>query len=281
MLDLGRGRAGDGYFWVVARDDRPWGGRDPPAIAYAYAPPGLGRSMASKLLDTYRGVVQCDGQCAAQCKTIAAKTPGRPRSRSPFAGRVCGDGSSIVAKGAAPIAREALAEIKPSSMRIGEMIWGMSEQRESPACARRRASRLSWRPGPLEQQLARVSGKSGLAEELRYRLNYWEGLVRFPLPGRWPHRTGTRRTLSRSAVSGPPCSIARMRCLLGMTRGLENWACIKPVDETCLLNDVEPQAHIADVLIGSSILARLAHRRLYAVWFGEVYAHLIAFAVRR
>ncbi len=33
VLDPGRGRVKEGYFWAVARDDRSWGGTDPPAIA--------------------------------------------------------------------------------------------------------------------------------------------------------------------------------------------------------------------------------------------------------
>ena len=44
VLDPGRGRVKQGYLWAVARDDRAWAGRDPPAIAYAYAP-GRGPSM--------------------------------------------------------------------------------------------------------------------------------------------------------------------------------------------------------------------------------------------
>ena len=36
----------------------------------------------------------------------------------------------------------------------------------------------------LEHQLARVSGKAGIAEELRYGLNHWEGLIRFLDDGR-------------------------------------------------------------------------------------------------
>ena len=38
VLDPGRGRTKKGYFWAIARDDRPWGGTDPPAVAYSYAP---------------------------------------------------------------------------------------------------------------------------------------------------------------------------------------------------------------------------------------------------
>ena len=35
VLDPGRGRVKEGYFWAVARDDRSWGGKDPPAVAFA------------------------------------------------------------------------------------------------------------------------------------------------------------------------------------------------------------------------------------------------------
>jgi len=38
VLDPGRGKTKSGYLWAIARDDRPWGGTAPPAIAYSYAP---------------------------------------------------------------------------------------------------------------------------------------------------------------------------------------------------------------------------------------------------
>jgi transposase len=68
VLDPGRGRTKKGYFWAIARDDRAWCGTDPPAVAYTYAP-GRGAIHALKLLDRYRGIVQCDGYAAY--KTIA------------------------------------------------------------------------------------------------------------------------------------------------------------------------------------------------------------------
>jgi transposase len=34
VLDPGRGRTKTGYFWSMARDDRPFGGKDPPGVAY-------------------------------------------------------------------------------------------------------------------------------------------------------------------------------------------------------------------------------------------------------
>jgi hypothetical protein len=60
VLDPGRGRTKQGYFWAVARDDRPWAGDLPPAVVYSYAP-GRGHIHANALLGGYRGILQCDG----------------------------------------------------------------------------------------------------------------------------------------------------------------------------------------------------------------------------
>jgi transposase len=43
VLDPGRGKTKTGFLWAIARDDRPWGGSDPPAVVYSYAP-GRGAS---------------------------------------------------------------------------------------------------------------------------------------------------------------------------------------------------------------------------------------------
>ena len=57
VLDPGRGRTKIGYFWSMARDNRPWGSDDPPAVAYTYAP-GCGAEHAIKLLAGYSGIVK-------------------------------------------------------------------------------------------------------------------------------------------------------------------------------------------------------------------------------
>ena len=71
VLDPGRGRTKQGYFWAIARDDRPWGGHDPPAVVYTYAP-GRAHHYAITLLGGYRGIVQCDGYGAY--KRLAGST---------------------------------------------------------------------------------------------------------------------------------------------------------------------------------------------------------------
>ena len=76
VLDPGRGRTKTGYFWAIARDDRPWGGSDPPAVVYSYAP-GRGSEHASALLKDFRGILQTDGYVAY--KSVAGSPGGGRR----------------------------------------------------------------------------------------------------------------------------------------------------------------------------------------------------------
>src|SRR4029078_13535220 len=106
--DPGRGRPKQGYFWAIARDDRPWGATDPPAIAYSYAP-GRGAIHALKLLQGYRGIVQCDGYAAY--KTVAEKAPGEAITLAFCWAHLRRRFFDIAKGGDAPIASEALARI--------------------------------------------------------------------------------------------------------------------------------------------------------------------------
>ena len=75
VLDPGRGRTKQGYFWAIARDDRPWGGSEPPAVVYSYAP-GRGHTHATALLGGYRGILQCDGcTCGRRNRLRSVRRP--------------------------------------------------------------------------------------------------------------------------------------------------------------------------------------------------------------
>src|SRR5690606_11974425 len=76
VLDPGRRRTRTGYFWTLARDDRPWGGSDPPAVAYLYAP-GRGSEHPARLLKDFAGILQVDGYAAYNSLCGPART-GRP-----------------------------------------------------------------------------------------------------------------------------------------------------------------------------------------------------------
>lgn len=63
MLDLGRGSTKTGQLWAYAADDRPWGGLDPPGIAYVYAPDRKAEGLFNHLAG-FKGVLQVDGHNA-------------------------------------------------------------------------------------------------------------------------------------------------------------------------------------------------------------------------
>jgi hypothetical protein len=86
VLDPGRGRTKTGYLWALARDDRRWGGADPPGVVYRYAP-GRGAEHARAALDGFSGVLQVDGYGAY--KTLRDARPPE-RSYSLIAGRIYG-----------------------------------------------------------------------------------------------------------------------------------------------------------------------------------------------
>ena len=60
VLDPGRGKTKTGYLWALARDDRSFGGTDPPGVVFRYAP-GRGGLHAEEMLTGFDGVLQVDG----------------------------------------------------------------------------------------------------------------------------------------------------------------------------------------------------------------------------
>jgi len=114
VLDHGRGRTKQGYFWAIARDNRPWGGSDTPAVVYSYAP-GRGHIHAHALLGGYRGILQCDGYPAY--KKLVAGDKARLQQNPPqitlaFCWSHVRRGFYDQAKtGTAPVASEALQRI--------------------------------------------------------------------------------------------------------------------------------------------------------------------------
>jgi hypothetical protein len=60
VLDPGRGRTKTGQLFAYARDDRPWGGTDPPGVAYVYAPDRKAERPIAHLAG-FKGILQVDG----------------------------------------------------------------------------------------------------------------------------------------------------------------------------------------------------------------------------
>ena len=60
VLDPGRGQTKKGQLWAYARDERPWQGTAPPAVAYVYAPDRKHMRPAEHLAG-FGGTLQVDG----------------------------------------------------------------------------------------------------------------------------------------------------------------------------------------------------------------------------
>jgi transposase len=240
VLDPGRGRTKTGYLWAIARDDRPWGGTDPPAVAYLYAP-GRGKEHAVRHLAGFSGVLQVDGYAAYDALTDGT------RSGGPVTLALCWSHFrrrfyEIAKGGNAPIASEAL-------QRIGALYEIEAKIRGRPADERRAERQLHARPiidelKPwLERQLARVSGRSTIAKDIRYGLSRWDRLGSYLDDGRIEIDTNVVERAIR------PIALNRKNALFaGSDAGGANWAIIASLIETAKLNDVNPHAWLTDTL---------------------------------
>jgi transposase len=95
----------------------------------------------------------------------------------------------------------------------------------------------------LHAQQARVSRKSDIGKAIAYALNHWKALTRFLGDGRiCMSNNAAERALRGIAVGRRNWTFA------GSDRGGERAAAIYTLIETCQLNEVDPQAWLADVL---------------------------------
>jgi transposase len=234
VLDPGRGRTKTGQLWAYARDDRPWGGADPPGVAYVYAPDRTAERPIAHL-DRFRGILQVDGY--EGYKALAR----RGDVRLAFCWAHVRRSFYELAGAAAPIATEALA-------RIAALYRVESEIRGRPAEERRAIRQVRSRPlveamEPwLREKLGLVSQKSKLAEAIRYALSRWTGLTLFLEDGRIEIDSNTVERAIR------PLALNRKNALFaGSDGGAEHWAVIASLIETCKLNGIEPRAYLADV----------------------------------
>jgi transposase len=240
VLDPGRGRTKTGYFWAIARDDRPWGGPDPPAVVYSYAP-GRGGEHATALLAGYSGIVQCDGYAAYKQLSDPVGSGSRvtlvfcwAHWRRKFV--------EIHRAGPAPIAHEALERIAALYAIEGRIRGRSAEERRAVRQAETKpmVEKLkAW----LEAQLGAVSGKSVIAEAIRYGFNHWDGLVQFLEDGRIEMDTNSVERAIR------PIALNRKNSLFaGHDQGAVNWAYLASLIETAKLHGLDPQGYLADIL---------------------------------
>jgi transposase len=236
VLDPGRGRTKTGRLWVYAREQRGWGGPEPPAAVYLFAPDRRAERPASHL-KSFKGVLHVDGYAGFESLTekgevVLAACWSHTRRRF----------YEVAQATSAPIATEALR-------RIGELYGVEAGVRgQSPAhrlAARHKRSKYIVDAMRLwfEAQLPLVPSRSTLAEAIRYALSRWEALTRFLHDGRIELDTNPVERAIR------PVALGRKNHLFaGSDGGGHRWAVLCSLIESCKLNDVEPYAYLHDVL---------------------------------
>ena len=236
VLDPGRGRTRTGQLWAYARDDRPWRGSDPPAVAYVYAPDRT-YARPGQHLAGFAGVLQVDGYGAY--RELAS---GGAVELAFCWAHVRRNFYELQAATPAPIASEALARIAHLYAVEAGIRGKTAEQRRQGRQQRSKPILEALKPW-LEHQLTLVSGKARIATAIRYALSRWEGLSRFLDDGRVELDSNVVERAIR------PITLGRKNHLFaGSDGGAQHWAVLASLIATCKLNDVDPYAYLADVL---------------------------------
>ncbi len=239
VLDPGRGRTKTGRLWCYAVDNRPWCGPGHPAAAYVYSENRKGEHPQAHLRG-FRGLLQVDGY-AGFAGLVRGSTNDAPQlafcwahARRKF--------YDIHVATKSPLAEEALR-------RIAELYAIEADIRGTPAENRRSVRQQRSRPLVeamrtwLTEQLERISGRSTLAQAMRYALNHWNGLILYLDDGRLELDTNTVERAMR------PVALGRKNALFaGADSGGRHWAIVATLIQTAKLNDVEPLAWLTDAL---------------------------------
>ncbi len=261
---LAKGKTDTGRCWVYVRDDRPFGGPDPPAAMFYYSRDRAGEHAQAHLAD-YAGIFQADAFGGYNKLYEADRKPGPimeaacwVHARRPFfimadvsanaRRRAQGKTTSVISPLALEAVRriDALFEIERSiNGQSADRRWAVRQELSAPLVA----DLESW----LREQRAKLSRGNDLAKAMDYLLKRWPAFTRFLDDG--------RICLSNNAAERALRGIALGRkswLFAGSDRGGQRAAVMYSLIVTTKLNEVDPQAWLADVL--ARIAEHPAHR---------------------
>ena len=237
---LAKGKTVTGRLWTYVRDDRPFGGSDPPAAAFFASRDRTGAHPEAHLA-SFSGIMQADAYAGFNRLYAPGRKPGPIVEAGCFAHarRKLFD-LAKVAK--APIATEAVMKI--------DALFAIEREINGRSAAERLVVRRG-RMRPIVDELeiwliaqrTKLSAKSDLAKAISYSLKRWTALTRFLDDGRiCMTNNAAERALRGVAIGRANWTFA------GSDRGAQRAAAIYTLTETCKLNGVDPQAYLADVL---------------------------------
>lgn len=248
---LARGKTDTGRIWTYVRDDRPFGGLSPPAALY-YASRDRRQEHPERHLKTFTGILQADayGGYNPLFKVDRDPIPLRQafcwsHSRRKFFVLADIAANAKRGKNAAPISPMALEAVKriDALFDIERDINGLAAGQRLD---RRRRDSLplvddlqAW----LQTERAKLSRSSPVAEVIDYMLKRWDGFTSFLGDG------GICLTNNAAERALRGFALGRKSWLFaGSDRGADRAAFMATLIMTAKLNDIDPQAWLADIL---------------------------------
>ena len=242
VQDPGRDRTRKGRLWVVVRDERTWGSSNPPAAYYRYSPDRKGEH-AQSLLAPCRGFLHADAYAGFGKLYDPDPTTGNTRLVEvacwAHARREIFD-EHVRTK--SPLAAQAL-ERMGAIFAIERAINGQSAQIRLAVRQEKSVPLLAELKAFLENCLTRISRKGELTKAINYSLNRWDALTRFTQDGRLEMTNNAAERAIRPLTLG-----RRNWTFLGSDSGGDRAAVFFTIIQTCKLNDVNPEAYLADIV---------------------------------
>jgi transposase len=246
---LARHQTRQGRLWAYVRDDRPFGGPDPPAAVFFYSRDRKGEHPGDHLAG-YAGILQADAYAGFNRLYAPARRPGPITEAACWAhGRrhffVLADVSAkrdgklpVVA----PLAVEAVKRID-GIFDIERSINGCSIDERLAVRRERVAPLVSELESWMRTERARLSRHSDVAKAMDYMLTRWGAFTRFLDDGCICLTNNAAERALRSIALG-----RKSWLFAGSDRGGERAAVMYTLIQTARLNNVDPQAWLADVL---------------------------------
>ena len=243
VLEPGRGKTKVGRLWLAVRDERPWGSAAPPAAFYLYAPDRTAE-QADALLKDCSGYLHADAYSGFNhLYKQDPKTGKSPR----LIEVACWSHArrkiyEVHAQTSSPAAYDLLE-------RIGELfaieadIRGQTPDRRLRVRLELAVPKLEALKARFETTLNKISGKSTLAQALRYSLSRWASLTRYTTDG--------RLEMSNNAAerAAKPVAIGRKNWMFaGSDDGGRRAAIAYTVIETAKMNGLDPEAYLRDTI---------------------------------
>jgi transposase len=236
-LAPGTGKTQKAWLWAYARDDTPFGGTSPPMVAY--------RFEDSRAATAWRVIWPA---LPAFCRwMVTPPTHSWPKRKSaPMKGWLSRAVGPICADGSMNCTSTAVRKLRRRRQR-----WSGSEEEIRGCDAAVRLTARRDRSAAIvadlfklwETELPRISGKSKLAEAIRYATSRREILGRFLLDG----RIEIDSNIVERAIR--PQTIKRKNALFaGSHGGGRTWATIATLLQTAKMNDVDPLAWLTQTL---------------------------------